>query len=70
MKDQLSTLMFGTKMSDAHKQNTCVKCKQKVLAPCGTKWNRDLVYTVAGQREYAISGLCEKCFDSIFEEEE
>ena len=28
------------------------------------------IFTPEGQREIAISGVCEKCFDSYFEDEE
>lgn len=28
------------------------------------------IFTEAGRREIAITGICEKCFDSYFEEDE
>lgn len=40
----------------------CFNCKQPF-----TSAN---VFTNAGLREIAISGMCEKCFDELFAEEE
>ena len=39
----------------------CISCKQTALENC---------YSDAGRKEYKISGLCEKCFDSLFDEDE
>lgn len=48
---------------DEKKENRprCIMCGQDALDNC---------YTEAGRREVFISGLCEKCFDIITEEEE
>lgn len=35
----------------------CIECHQPALPRC---------YSEAGRREYSISGLCERCFDSTF----
>jgi len=40
----------------------CIECKE----PFSSK----NVFTTEGMREIAISGMCEKCFDEIFEDEE
>ena len=37
----------------------CVECKQPA---------EPRIFTPAGQKEYAISGLCERCFDHLFGE--
>jgi hypothetical protein len=41
---------------EAVAKGICIDCKEPALAKC---------YSDAGRREYRISGLCEKCFDSI-----
>lgn len=60
LRDTMSEGIFGMPVSEAHEKGICVDCKQPALANC---------YSDAGVREYAISGICEKCFDSYFEEE-
>jgi hypothetical protein len=39
----------------------CIECGEDAYANC---------YSEAGRREVDISGLCEKCFDALFREEE
>lgn len=36
---------------------------------CGEAFSALNVFTPAGARETQISGLCERCFDGLFEEE-
>lgn len=40
----------------------CLMCKEE--------FSEKNVFTEAGARETQISGLCETCFDSLFEDEE
>lgn len=37
---------------------------------CGDPFSKDNVFTTDGMKEIAISGYCERCFDSLFEEDE
>ena len=60
-KDAISKSAFGMTKAEARKTSICVQCKEPALAKC---------YSDAGRREYAISGLCEQCFDSICGEDE
>jgi hypothetical protein len=46
---------------DAHAEKKCMVCGLPV---------NGRIYSVAGEREYAISGTCELCFDKLFEEED
>ena len=46
---------------DNQKEGRCVQCGLDGLNNC---------YSDAGRREFKISGLCEKCFDEIFDEDE
>jgi hypothetical protein len=56
-RDSLAEKAFGTATQvDGH----CRRCKQP--------FSPDTVFTAAGWRETAISGICEKCFDEMYEE--
>lgn len=48
--------IYGMTKAEAHQQKICLKCKQPAEKNC---------YSVAGLREYQISGLCEVCFDDL-----
>ena len=39
----------------------CIQCKQPAIPRC---------HSEAGRREFAISGMCEVCFDAMFAEED
>lgn len=41
-------------------EGICFNCELPALPRC---------YSNAGKREFFISGLCEKCFDNLFQEE-
>lgn len=58
LKEKLAKELFDINRSDAIKKGICVDCKQPAIENC---------YSNAGKREYQISGLCEKCYDKIFE---
>ena len=56
--DRLSSEVYGRNRTDAIRAGICVKCgRSKVQFRNG-----------ASEREYSISGLCQSCQDSIFEE--
>ena len=59
-KNELSTNIYGITKEEAAKKGICVDCRKPALANC---------YSQAGKNEYFISGLCEKCYDKIFEGE-
>lgn len=42
-------------------QGKCMKCGQEA---------HSRIYSIAGAKEYAVSGICEICFDEIFKDEE
>ena len=55
-KAALAIDTFGMTLEAAQAKGICIDCRQPALPRC---------YSDAGRREYKISGLCEKCFDTI-----
>ena len=58
--DEIAKSLYGKTRKEAVESGNCIQCNQPALQNC---------YSEAGRREFAISGLCEKCFDQITEEE-
>ena len=54
--DTISLNMFGKSRSEAIRQNICVNCGGEA----------DIFVDIRSKREFAISGLCQNCQDSIF----
>ena len=61
LADELAKEATGMTQTEAWSSGICVKCKEPALPKC---------YSDAGRREYQISAMCEKCFDSLFADEE
>jgi hypothetical protein len=59
VKDDLADAC-GLNLSNQAK-GLCIKCGEPALAKC---------HSEAGRREFFISGMCEPCFDALFEGEE
>jgi len=59
--EELCKDMHGITNAEAFSKGICVECKEPALPKC---------YSEAGRREYRISGMCEKCFDAAFADEE
>jgi hypothetical protein len=59
-KKDMARLAFGAAPADV--PGCCIQCRE----PFSDK----NVFTDAGRRETKISGLCEKCWDELFKEEE
>jgi len=55
-KDNLAKELYGETVEETLAVGHCIQCKEEALPKC---------YSAAGVREFAISGLCEKCFDEI-----
>jgi hypothetical protein len=58
-KDDLAREAHGMTTAEAHAKGICINCQK----PPRFK-------TEMGRREYRISGMCEYCFDDLFEETE
>jgi len=61
-QDAVSREAHGMTRGEAMEKGVCVDCKKPdALSRC---------HSEAGRREYAISGMCEECWDRMFSEEE
>ena len=69
LKDNLSTISCGMTKEEAHKLGICLQCRQKIVKTTRRANKPGGIYSNAGHQEYAISGLCEFCFDELFRDE-
>ncbi len=58
--DDFSKSLFGMTIQEALDKEVCIICKWYAY---------DNIYSVAGVKEYIKSGLCEDCFDEMFDDE-
>ena len=58
-QDSLSSIAHGMTKAEAHQKGICVDCKQPPV-----------LRTELEEKEYRISGICGKCWDKTFSEEE
>ena len=58
LSQMLEKDLYGMTQEDANKNGVCINCKKEALPRC---------YSDAGKKEYTISGLCEQCFDELFD---
>ena len=57
-KNNLAKQLYGMTKAEAINKGICIDCKELAKPKC---------HTEAGNKEYLISGLCEECFDAMFE---
>ena len=53
-KNRLSTDLYDMTAEEGIEQGICIDCREEALPKC---------YSDAGKKEFAISGLCEMCWD-------
>ena len=58
-KDDLAVNIYGMTKAEAHAKGICIQCRK---TPVFT--------SELGPKEYQISGLCDPCWDTIFDMEE
>lgn len=58
LKDNLSKEIYGIPRSKAIEKGICLQCKEPALAKC---------YSEAGRKDFFITGLCELCYDALFD---
>lgn len=66
LKEELATEIYGMAAADAIDRKICIQCKQPVRKCTRKECSSSGIYSRAGEMEYAMSGLCEYCFDHIF----
>ena len=69
LKDNLSMASYGLTKEEAHKLGICLQCRQKIVETTRENNKPGGIYSIAGHQEYAISGMCEYCFDELFRDE-
>lgn len=47
-----------------------IEIDRNLCIVCGEQFSERNVHSAAGWREILISGICEDCFDGLFEDEE
>ncbi len=62
--DQVAKMAGMPTRKQAHADSICISCGRVITVAEFESWS------VAGQREYRISGFCEPCFDGLFEDED
>ena len=55
----MKELLNEMTVAEAHEKGICINCRKPPT------W-----YSPEGAAEYAISGICEPCFDALFDESE
>ena len=59
--DAMSGIAFGRTRDEAWLTGTCIRCRERVVLGALPEVDR---------REYGISGLCPRCWDVLFPEDE
>ena len=57
-KDTMGNQLYGMTTEEAKAKSVCIQCKEEARQGVN-------IFTPSGEREWQISGLCEKCFDEI-----
>ena len=74
MFDLTDVFNVAKKISNsAIKKGICIHCHKPALvqAADGTsKYNPELFYSEPGKKEWSVSAMCERCFDTLFKEED
>jgi len=65
-KEGLAVNLFKMTKKEAHIQAVCIDCKTKVRR-VPTDDGPGAIYSSAGAADYNIHGMCEHCYDKMFE---
>ena len=60
-KNDMARDIYGMSKDEAIEKGICLECNEQALPKC---------YSPEGRKEYTISGLCEQCFDKMFDHAE
>lgn len=68
LANNLANELFGMTLTEAHTRRVCISCKSLIRDERGedaeATGENGQIYSDAGWKKYAISGLCETCYDS------
>lgn len=67
MIDMAAESVYGMTVTQAKREGRCICCREVVCDSDGFL-SPSHFPTIAGKREYFISGMCELCWDKEFEE--
>lgn len=69
LQNNLANGIFGQTKAQAQDKIVCISCNQPIYIQRDSKaQGPGHVYSSAGEKEYSISGLCEYCFDKVFDD--
>ena len=70
--DRLAKEVYGMTIEAALSRGICIRCQEPALVLIDEviQHSPELFYSEEGKKEWNISAMCEKCFDSLFDEEE
>jgi hypothetical protein len=69
LQDNLANGIFGQTKQQAHEVNKCISCNQYIYIRRDSQAEGPgHIYSQAGKDEYSLSGLCEYCFDKVFDD--
>lgn len=68
LKNELARQIFNETADEARSKTSCILCKQPIELTAFATGKPGNIYSFAGRREYQISGMCEHCFDKIFDD--
>lgn len=69
LQNNLANGIFGQTKAQAHTKAICISCNQPIYSQRDSKASGPgHIYSASGEKEYSISGLCEYCFDKVFDD--
>lgn len=57
LNESMGQQLYKASPAECKAMGICIDCKEPAIPNC---------YSDAGRKEFYISGLCERCFDSLF----
>jgi hypothetical protein len=69
LQNNLANGLFGQTKKEAQNKCVCISCNSAIYVKYAQKAEGPgHIYSVAGENEYTITGLCEHCFDKAFDD--
>ena len=69
LQNNLANSLFGQTKMEAQNKCVCISCNSAIYVKYAQKAEGPgHIYSSAGENEYGITGLCEHCFDKVFDD--